>query len=107
MEYLEGQTLAERLSKGALPIDQGLGVAIEIADALDSAHRAGIVHRDLKPGNTTSFSSKPPSLQSLENAQRRSLLVEHRLDRHEKRLLELILSRRGRVAHVIGEREPR
>jgi Tol biopolymer transport system component len=51
MEYLEGQTLAERLTKGALPIDQALGVAIEIVDALDSAHRAGIVHRDLKPGN--------------------------------------------------------
>src|SRR2546422_3172491 len=51
MEYLEGQTLAHRLNKGALPVDQALGYAIEIADALDKAHRAGIVHRDLKPGN--------------------------------------------------------
>ena len=51
MEYLEGETLAQRLEKGALPLDQALTVAIEIADALDKAHRQGIVHRDLKPGN--------------------------------------------------------
>ena len=51
MEYLDGETLAQRLEKGALPLDQALTVAIEIADALDKAHRQGIVHRDLKPGN--------------------------------------------------------
>ena len=51
MEYLEGDTLAQRLAKGALPLDQALTVAIEIADALDKAHRQGITHRDLKPGN--------------------------------------------------------
>ena len=51
MEYLEGDTLAQRLQKGALPLDQALTVAIEIADALDKAHRQGITHRDLKPGN--------------------------------------------------------
>src|SRR5262245_25624721 len=51
LEHLEGQTLADRLTKGALPLDQALQVAIQIADALDKAHRAGIVHRDLKPGN--------------------------------------------------------
>src|SRR5215510_799917 len=51
LEHLEGQTLAERLAKGALPIDQALQIAIQIADALDKAHRAGIIHRDLKPGN--------------------------------------------------------
>jgi Tol biopolymer transport system component/predicted Ser/Thr protein kinase len=51
MEYLEGQTLAERLRKGPLPLDQLLRCAIEMADALDKAHRRGIVHRDLKPGN--------------------------------------------------------
>ena len=51
MEYLEGETLANRLTNGALPIDQALQYAVEIADALDKAHRVGIVHRDLKPGN--------------------------------------------------------
>ncbi len=51
MEYLEGETLADRLVKGPLPIDQALRYATEIADALDKAHRKGIVHRDLKPGN--------------------------------------------------------
>jgi serine/threonine protein kinase len=51
MEYLEGETLAERLTKGPLPFDQALKCAIEIADALDKAHRRSIVHRDLKPGN--------------------------------------------------------
>src|SRR6201993_1427493 len=51
MEYLEGETLAERLKKGPLPLDQVLQYAIEIADALDKAHRKSITHRDLKPGN--------------------------------------------------------
>jgi serine/threonine protein kinase len=51
MEYLEGRTLAQRLEKGALPPDEALKVAIEIADALDKAHRQGVVHRDLKPSN--------------------------------------------------------
>src|ERR1700682_2501432 len=51
MEYIEGETLAQRLVKGALPVQQVLQFAIEIADALDKAHRKGITHRDLKPGN--------------------------------------------------------
>jgi Tol biopolymer transport system component len=51
MEYLEGQTLSERLARGPLPVDQVLRYGIEIADALHKAHRSGIVHRDLKPGN--------------------------------------------------------
>jgi eukaryotic-like serine/threonine-protein kinase len=51
MEYVEGETLAERLKKGRLPLDQVLQYAIEISDALDKAHRKGITHRDLKPSN--------------------------------------------------------
>ncbi len=51
MPLLEGQTLAARLQRGPLPLDQALTIAAEIADALDKAHREGIVHRDLKPAN--------------------------------------------------------
>ncbi|GEM_PF-2769560 len=51
MEFIEGETLAERLSKGALPLEDVLEYGLQIADGLDTAHRAGIVHRDLKPGN--------------------------------------------------------
>ena len=53
MQYLEGETLAARLArtKGPLPLDQALTIAMQIADALDKTHRAGIVHRDLKPAN--------------------------------------------------------
>jgi serine/threonine protein kinase len=51
MEYLEGETLADRLHRGALPLDEALQVGIRIADALDKAHARGIVHRDLKPAN--------------------------------------------------------
>src|SRR5437879_2438290 len=51
MEYLEGETLAQRLLKGPLPLEQVLLYAIEISDALDKAHRKGVTHRDLKPGN--------------------------------------------------------
>ncbi len=51
MELLEGETLADRLARGPLPLEQTLRFGQEIADALDRAHRQGIVHRDLKPGN--------------------------------------------------------
>src|SRR5215469_8213872 len=51
MEFLEGESLAERLRRGALPSPEVLKIGIEIADALDKAHRIGIVHRDIKPGN--------------------------------------------------------
>ena len=51
MEHLEGETLAQRLSKGPLPLRQALAYAVQIADALDKAHRKGATHRDVKPGN--------------------------------------------------------
>jgi serine/threonine protein kinase len=51
MEFLDGETLASRLSKGALPLTEWIKIATEIADALDKAHKQGMVHRDLKPGN--------------------------------------------------------
>src|ERR1700687_1080041 len=51
MECVEGETLAKRLEKGPLPLEQVLKIGTQIADALDKAHRSGVVHRDLKPGN--------------------------------------------------------
>ena len=51
MEYLEGESLEARLHKGPLPIEEALQIAVQIASALDAAHRRGMVHRDLKPGN--------------------------------------------------------
>ena len=51
MEYIEGETLAALVSKGPILLDQALKIAIEVAPALDAAHRHGVVHRDLKPGN--------------------------------------------------------
>src|SRR5208282_5999725 len=51
MEFLEGETLADRLRKGALPMGELLKIGIAISDALAVAHRQGIIHRDLKPGN--------------------------------------------------------
>ena len=51
MEFLEGDTLADRLHKGPLPPDQLLKVGIEICEGLQAAHKGGVVHRDLKPGN--------------------------------------------------------
>src|SRR3984957_14696247 len=51
MELVEGRTLAERIGQGAVPLDEALRIARQIADALEAAHEKGIVHRDLKPGN--------------------------------------------------------
>ena len=67
MELLDGEPLAERLTKGPLPIGEALDRAIEIADALDYAHRQGIIHRDLKPGNvmlTKTRAGKGPGVQA-------------------------------------------
>jgi eukaryotic-like serine/threonine-protein kinase len=51
MEHLQGETLAHRLLRGALPVAEALQIAVQLADALDTAHRQGITHRDLKPAN--------------------------------------------------------
>jgi serine/threonine protein kinase len=51
MEYVEGGTLQARISKGALPLDEALGVCKQIAEGLEAAHEKGVIHRDLKPAN--------------------------------------------------------
>src|SRR5262245_57642281 len=57
MEYLEGETLAARIARGPMPLNEVLKVATAIADALDKAHAKGVTHRDLKPGNIMITSS--------------------------------------------------
>src|SRR5262245_17207663 len=51
MELVEGETLAERIKRGPIPIDESLGIAKQICEALEAAHEQGIIHRDLKPAN--------------------------------------------------------
>jgi eukaryotic-like serine/threonine-protein kinase len=51
LELVEGETLAERIKRGPIPIDESLGIVKQIAEALEAAHEKGVIHRDLKPGN--------------------------------------------------------
>jgi serine/threonine protein kinase len=107
MEFLEGETLEERLQRGALDIRQALQIAIDTADALSNAHRAGIVHRDHKPGNIMLSRSgaklldfglaKPPSpaaagMLSIMPTTPPGLTVEGAISRHDGGALH-----RGRV----------
>ena len=70
LEFLEGQTLAERLTKAPVAADEALRIAVQICDALDKAHRSGIVHRDLKPANVflvrSGGASAPPTAKLLD-----------------------------------------
>jgi serine/threonine-protein kinase len=51
LELVEGETLADRIARAPIPVDEALGIATQIAEALEAAHEKGIVHRDLKPAN--------------------------------------------------------
>ena len=51
MELVEGEDLSQRIAGGAIPLDEALPIAKQIADALEAAHEQGIIHRDLKPAN--------------------------------------------------------
>src|SRR5262245_14263203 len=53
LELVEGETLAGRVARGAIPVEEALQIAAQIAEGLEAAHEKGIVHRDLKPGNVT------------------------------------------------------
>jgi eukaryotic-like serine/threonine-protein kinase len=79
MEYLEGESLADRLHKSPLPLKQILQIGVQIAEALTAAHRAGILHRDLKPANAMLTAGGAKLLSGLA-FDRRPTLVQKRLE---------------------------
>jgi serine/threonine-protein kinase len=101
MEYCEGQTLADRIDRGALPIDQALQLGSEIADALSRAHRAGIVHRDLKPSNVM-VTASGVKLLDFGLAKQRTPLV----DNHATTSLQQPLSEAGTILGTLQYMAP-
>ena len=73
MELVDGEDLAERIGRGAVPLDEAIAIARQIADALETAHDAGIVHRDLKPANVADarWPREGPRLRSGQSARLR------------------------------------
>src|SRR5436190_607923 len=94
MEHLVGETLAERLTRGALAIDEALRTAIQIAEALDRAHRAGIVHRDLKPANVMLVGARAVTDSSARRSSRAAIDVK---------LLDFGLAKRASAAVAPGD----
>jgi serine/threonine-protein kinase len=62
MELVEGETLAERIAKGPIPIDEAIPLFIQIAEGLEAAHEKGIIHRDLKPANVKVTADGKPKI---------------------------------------------
>ena len=88
LELIEGETLAARIERGALPLAQVLRFGIEIADALEAAHRRGIMHRDLKPANimVTAIGHQAARFRPCEAHPRRcrAAALDARLPRHRR-----------------------
>ena len=71
MELVEGEDLSERIARGAIPVDEAIPIALQIAEALEAAHEAGIVHRDLKPANIKLQAETARSRSSTSGSRRR------------------------------------
>ena len=102
MELVEGETLSARLARGAMPIDEALNVARQIADALARAHKAGIVHRDIKPGNV--MINRDGLVKVLDFGLAK--VVAHRKDEATSDETQLALTRAGAAIGTIGYMSP-